>query len=796
MNFDVTAGDNPNGEVIRTRAPLILEDAPEIYEEFRREPHAAVGIRSWLGVPLLFGDRLIGMIALDKQEPGFYTGEHASLVAAFAAQAAVAIENARLYQQASQRLSELEFLHRVTLAVAATLDLDAALEQAVTMLADELGYQHVGIALVDKAGQSVDLRAEHGIPMSDWGPAGQGVRVGQGLVGWVAQHGEPLLVNDVTRDPRYLVGIPETRSELVVPLRADGRVTGVINVESLQLDAFDAEDLRLLNTLAGQLANSIERARLFEATRRQLQELAVLHVVASAATEAIGEDALIERATQVIGVAFFPDNFGLLLVDAAQGVLRIHPSYRGIRDEDKQIAIPLGEGITGRVAASGQSRRVADASREPAYLKVSGGMRSELCVPLMAGEHILGVINAESARPDAFGEADEQLLVTLAGQLATGIERARLFDETHRRAEELEALAAVSAALRQAQTREAMLPLLVETTMQLLNADSGALLLVEGETLTFAAAHGPAEAMLGLQHPLGDDPLWQVARTGEPMFIPDVTEQSEFTRWEVCRALMAGLRACACVPLKTAESTVGLLHLACQSPREVTEGEIRLLTSIAEMAGNALHRTALHEQTLQDAIELARAYDTTLEGWARALELRDQETEGHTRRVTEMTLRLARAMGIGEAELVHIRRGALLHDMGKMGIPDGILLKPGPLTGEEWAIMRMHPQYAYDMLSPIAYLRPALDIPYCHHEKWDGTGYPRGLKDEQIPLAARVFAVVDVWDALNSDRPYRKAWQEDKVREYVRQQAGKHFDPQVVEMFLELLKTLDEAALT
>jgi len=185
-------------------------------------------------------------------------------------------------------------------------------------------------------------------------------------------------------------------------------------------------------------------------------------------------------------------------------------------------------------------------------------------------------------------------------------------------------------------------------------------------------------------------------------------------------------------------------------------------------------------------VELAVAYDTTIEGWARALELRDQEAEGHSQRVTELALRLARAMGISEEYLVLFRRGALLHDIGKMGIPDVILLKPDALTEEEWTIMRKHPIYAYDMLSPIAYLRPALDIPYCHHEKWDGTGYPRGLKGDQIPLAARIFAVVDVWDALRSDRPYRAAWPEEEVWEYIREQSGKHFDPQVVEAFLKI----------
>jgi putative two-component system response regulator len=183
--------------------------------------------------------------------------------------------------------------------------------------------------------------------------------------------------------------------------------------------------------------------------------------------------------------------------------------------------------------------------------------------------------------------------------------------------------------------------------------------------------------------------------------------------------------------------------------------------------------------------QLAQAYDETLVGWACALELRDNETQGHSRRVADMTVFLARAMGIGEDELIHIHRGALLHDIGKMAIPDNILQKDGPLTAEEWQVMYKHPLYAYQMLLPISYLRPALEIPYCHHERWDGNGYPRGLKGEQIPLSSRIFTVVDVWDALRSNRSYHEAWSEEKVRAHIKRHAGSHFDPQVVEAFLK-----------
>ncbi len=240
------------------------------------------------------------------------------------------------------------------------------------------------------------------------------------------------------------------------------------------------------------------------------------------------------------------------------------------------------------------------------------------------------------------------------------------------------------------------------------------------------------------------------------------------------------------VPLIAKGEVKGILELFNRVPLNPEPEWLEFVETIADQAAIAIDNATLFEGLQRSNVELTLAYDTTIEGWSRAMDMRDKETEGHTQRVTEMTLRIAQEMGIKEEEFVHIRRGALLHDMGKLGVPDNILLKPGPLTDEEWGIMKRHPQLAYEMLYPIEYLRPALDIPYCHHEKWDGTGYPKGLKGEEIPLAARIFAVVDVWDALNSDRPYRPAWTREKVREHICSLSGTHFEPNVAEVFLKM----------
>jgi putative nucleotidyltransferase with HDIG domain len=205
---------------------------------------------------------------------------------------------------------------------------------------------------------------------------------------------------------------------------------------------------------------------------------------------------------------------------------------------------------------------------------------------------------------------------------------------------------------------------------------------------------------------------------------------------------------------------------------------------VAEQAAIAIDDAALLTKLSLTNEELVSAYDQTLAGWAHALELRDYETKGHSERVVDLAVKLGRSMGLDEQELVQLRCGALLHDIGKMAVPDHILNKPGPLSEEEWVIMRKHPEFARQMLEPIQYLRNTMDIPYSHHERWDGSGYPRGLRGEDIPLAARIFAVVDVWDALGSDRPYRSAWNPKRVVEYLQEQGGREFDPRVVNSFL------------
>lgn len=283
---------------------------------------------------------------------------------------------------------------------------------------------------------------------------------------------------------------------------------------------------------------------------------------------------------------------------------------------------------------------------------------------------------------------------------------------------------------------------------------------------------------------LGETLIGRAALERRTLTFPDPNVSlPQFDRW----AKLEQLQTCYAVPLIAKGNIVGVLFLGNRSVTQNDQDWFDFLETLAGQAAMAIESLKSFEDLQRSNFELALAYNRTIEGWSYALDLRDRETKDHTMRVTEMTMILAKRAGMTEEEILHVKHGSLLHDIGKMGIPDSILLKDGPLTNKEWALMHKHPVFAYEMLFPIEYLRPALDIPYCHHERWDGTGYPRGLKRDEIPLAARLFAVVDVWDALSSDRPYRKAWPMEKILDYINSQSGTHFDPQVVELFLLII---------
>ncbi|MEX1248679.1 MAG: HD domain-containing phosphohydrolase [Anaerolineales bacterium] len=286
---------------------------------------------------------------------------------------------------------------------------------------------------------------------------------------------------------------------------------------------------------------------------------------------------------------------------------------------------------------------------------------------------------------------------------------------------------------------------------------------------------------------VGEGIAGKAALERKTIVLDDLVAEPGFTRPQLARK--EGFVSYFGTPLISKGQILGVLECFNRQKKSYNQEWLDYFRTLAGQTAIAVDHTRTFSDLRQTKLELLLAYDNTIEGWASTLELRDIETKGHSQRVTDLTTRLAAQLGHEEGDLVQIQRGALLHDLGKLSIPDAILFKAGKLTKKEWEIMRRHPEVAYSILNKIEFLRPALDIPYCHHEKWDGTGYPRGLRGDAIPEPARLFAVVDVWDALRSDRPYRPRWGEEKALKYIKDQAGSHFDPNAVAAFEKVINS-------
>ncbi len=464
---------------------------------------------------------------------------------------------------------------------------------------------------------------------------------------------------------------------------------------------------------------------------------------------------------------------------------------RGWNVENLITSLRPGQGIPGLVVKTGQGiviremytdSRVSKENRE----NIPRGLGAA-SIPLYSNENVVGVLFINVKLPREISDGELRVLNALAEIGGNAIHRMHLLEQTLKQVERLRSLRTIDLAISSNLDLQISLKTVLEEVTTQLKVDAASVLLFKPDTnrLEFSAGKGfRTHKINSTSLSSGEGYAGQVALDKKIVYIKDLNKPDQgFARSELLEG--EGFISYFGLPLIAKGEVEGVLEIFNRSPLHVNMEWLSFMNSLSWQTAIAVDNALLFENLQRSNSDLESAYNATIEGWSHALDLRDKETEGHTQRVTEMTIKLARAMNIPEEQLIHIRRGGLLHDIGKMGVPDKILLKEGPLTEDEWVIMRQHPQFAFDMLSPISYLQQALAIPYCHHEKWDGTGYPRRLSGTQIPPEARLFAVVDVWDAITSDRPYRPAWSFSKAIEYIRENSGTHFDPKIVEIFLK-----------
>jgi putative nucleotidyltransferase with HDIG domain len=536
-----------------------------------------------------------------------------------------------------------------------------------------------------------------------------------------------------------------------------------------------------------------KRQQAEEETRRHLVELEAVNRISIALRTAHTLDEMIPSLLDESLAALEAGAGAIFLYDPDRGSLKCALA-RGFF-----VDLPIGETaseewIAGTVFSTGvpylSHEFARDPNTNPAFQDLVPDGWGGACIPIRTTFEVVGVLFIAVQLPRRINPPEIHLLSTLAEIAGNAIHRTNLHAQTQRRLQRISALHAIDQAISASLDLNFVLEVLLGQVISQLRVDAAAILLFNAVTLRLdlAASRGfHQRQVLYFSTSLGEGVAGKVALERRRLNIPNLPERKDdFLRGPLF--VKEGFQTYFGVPLFAKGKLKGVLEIFNRSPLNPDSEWLGFLDTLAGQAAIAIENATLVDELQDSNFQLGLAYDTTLEGWARALELRDRETEGHTQRVVELTERVARAVGIAENDLVHIRRGTLLHDIGKMGIPDEILLKEGPLEEQEWNVMRQHPVLALNMLRPIAYLGPALDIPYCHHERWDGSGYPRGLKGEEIPLAARIFALVDVWDALTKERPYKPAWPEEAVIEYIRSLSGVHFDPHLTPIFLDLIK--------
>ena len=712
----------------------------------------------------------------------------------------------------TSRDSDLAVLNELILTTHTWTDTQAVLTTALEQAAQLAAADGAECHLVNSTGE-LQFTTQYNLdPAFMSGSLDIRFPLGTGIPGLAHASQRAFFIPDIETEENYqrqnLAQQARYRSLICIPLSGRDSLLGIFMLYFRKNIQPNAGLREILSTIGKQLGISIERARLFLQTSEQLNELQILQTVANALNRSANIQEALERSLEAVITAMNMRCGWVVLLDGFQKN-RLAASYNlppeldpadwsAMRTHCHCIELlQLGKlDAAIKIVECQQLKRVTS----PDY-----PYHSHASIPVRAGTMLLGNLNIVPPSGSAITIENYRLFNSIGDQIGVAIERARLYEQAkEQRTREQKILLGHGQMLLGEHNWQTILDQTIKMVSDVLQVEYAVLALVVpgGKMYSIKTDLGfPSKKIQeAVEIPLtGNSAIAQSIRAKIPVIIPDINLEKQLKTYIANQNIK--LTSLLIVPMLMGEEALGGIAVYSQSPRQWGEDEIRLLSLLANQTAIAIentrllkaehtarkHAEILHMQTIQQAQDLILAYDTTIEGWSRALDLRDKETEEHTLRVTNLTLRLAQAFGVNDDELKHIRHGALLHDIGKMGIPDTILRKSGALSDEERAMMRQHPQLAYEMLSPIAYLLPALDIPYCHHEKWDGTGYPCGLKGEEIPLAARIFAVVDVFDALTSDRPYRPAWTTEKAIEHIRQQAGSHFDPKVVDVFLRFI---------
>lgn len=799
LHHTIRVGDGITGSVVATGKAEIVTDMLNDQRRIRvpGTPEKDSEVETMMSAPLILREKTIGAInAWRLRANGLFSETELNFLIGIAHQVSIAIESGRMVDEIRRRAQQAAAIAEVGRDISSSLKLDVVLGRIASYAKELLKAETSAVYLIDD--HSKKLQAIAAIGVDEAAIKNFPIPVGVGILGQMAANMKGEIVNDTLNDPRAVTvaGTDAVPFEHImgVPILLKDQLTGLVVVWRMGegLD-FQPSELDFLNSLAQQAAIAIENARLFHAEEQRRKEAETLRETMTVVATTLERERAIELILDQLERVLKYDSASVQLL--REGYLEI-VGGRGWQPESSVLGLrfPIPGNNPNTIVIQEQRPLILHRAADQFEAFRSGThshIRSWMGVPLIAHGNVIGMISIDSVEEEKFTDEHLRLVTAYANQAAIAIDNAQLHEKTENQIRRLTALRDVDTAIASSLDLRVTLNILMDNAASQLRADAMSVLVYNHnlQLLETAATLGFQDGLTRRQFRIGEGLAGMVALSRQSIQIKNLQQAREYPRipW-LAEEKFVSYIGC---PLIGKGQIKGVLETYFRTPFTPDNDWLEFLQAMAGQAAIAIDNSQLFENLQRSNQELSLAYDTTLEGWGKALELRDKETQGHTRRVAELTVRLARRMNISDSEITHIHRGVLLHDIGKMGVPDHILHKTGPLDPAEWEQMRMHPQYAYDLLYPIAYLRPALDIPYCHHERWDGKGYPRGLKGEEIPLAARIFAVVDVWDALLSNRPYRQAWTKKDVAKYILKEAGTRFDPTIVKIFLEMISEAD-----
>ena len=730
------------------------------------------------------------LIVFDKI-PRNWSEDDQQLLRFLAGQVALSLERTRLLVDAEKRAQNFETLYSLGREVASRRDFESVLDFIVKSVIRLLRTQCGFIYLYNEEKDHLELTIIDGVDLE----RGFVLNIGEGLAGRVAKTSKPRRVDDYRRWRQRNRSLDnfDFSAMIAVPMIYSGQLIGVLSVSELgnAQRTFSDEDVRLLTLIAGQAASAVFNARLFSQIKQRNEELDRLYRSLGLLIAGISSDRsrLCQHISEIVVSEFNQTNCSVWLLKEDDTFLE-RCGLSGMYTNEVHL-LPLiksGESLIPSAMREGRIINIGDVRGYGEYLPSWKNAASELVVPLMVEQKVIGVIDLQSPKPYAFGDDDERLMSLFALRAALILDHARLIEQTEERNRRLGALHVIETAITSSLDLRITLSTLVEQIQARLGVDAVSVLILDQglQVLEYVVGRGFHNTKIEqIRIRVGEDIPGLAALDREIVYVSDLTHPKPALQYPERIASEEFVTTFA-LPLVTKGQLYGVLELFYRKMVHNNFEWEEFLETLARQVAMAIDGIYVFDQLQQSLMIQQAAQDATLESWARLLEMRGLEPKGHSKRVTVATINLAQQLGISDPELVNIHRGALLHDIGKLLLPDAINQNSGPLLEAEWALVRQHPKYAYDLLAKIKPLKAAISIPYCHHEHWDGSGYPRGLKGEQIPIEARIFRIVETYDLMLVDLPYRKAFFQNDVIDYLKSQAGKIFDSQIIDKFLAM----------